>query len=252
MTPWAVAETIFDGPLLFAFGIALAAGVVSFFSPCVIPLVPGYLSYVTGLGVSEVDGGGRGRLLAGSTLFVLGFSAVFVSFGTLFGAIGFRLLAYEREVSLVMGSLIIVLGLAFMGAVPWLNREATLRRVPSVGVGAAPFLGALFAIGWTPCIGPALGAVLLLSSTPDGGGEWRGAILTVGYCIGLGVPFILAALGFGRFLRVSAWAARHRRTLMFIGGFMFIAVGVLLVSGWWAELMVWMRQQFINDFVPVI
>lgn len=252
MTPWSVADTMFDGPLLFAFAIALAAGVVSFFSPCVIPLVPGYLSYVTGLGVSEVEGGSRGRLLAGSTLFVFGFSAVFISLGTLFGAVGYRLFQYEREVSLVMGTLIIVLGLAFMGFIPWLDREATMRRVPNVGVGAAPFLGALFGIGWTPCIGPALGAVLLLSTTPDGGGEWRGAILTVGYCIGLGGPFILAALGFGRFLRVSAWAARHRRALMLIGGSMFVATGVLLVSGLWAELMVWMRQQFISDFVPVI
>lgn len=252
MIPWSVAETIFDGPLLFALALALAAGVVAFFSPCVIPLVPGYLSYVTGLGVSEVEGGGRGRLLAGSILFVLGFSAVFVSLGTLFGAIGYRLFAYEREVSIVMGTLIIVLGLAFMGVVPWLNREITLRRVPAVGVGAAPFLGALFAIGWTPCIGPALGAIIALSATPGSGGEWRGAILTIGFCLGMGVPFVLAALGFGRFLRVSAWAARHRRAFMIVGGSMFVAVGVLLVTGWWAELMIWMRNQFIDGFVPVI
>lgn len=250
MTSDGVLETILEGPMLVAIPIAVLAGLVSFFSPCVVPLIPGYLSYVTGLSVTELDGGRRGRMVLGASLFVLGFTAVFVSLGSVFGAFGFRLASYEREISIVMGAVIIVLGFAFMGMLPLMQRDFRIHKVPAVGLVAAPFLGALFAIGWTPCIGPALSGVLALATTP-GADASRGAGLAFFYCVGLGVPFIAAALAFGRFLRVSSWARRHQRAITIAGGVMLIVVGLLLVTGLWTSLIAELRG-VIDGFAPVI
>jgi cytochrome c-type biogenesis protein len=235
-------QTAYSGSLALAVPVALVAGLVSFFSPCVVPLLPGYLSYVTGLSGADLEGGGRrGRMLAGTTLFVLGFSFVFVSLGTLMGAVGTWLLVNQRTLSIVLGLLVIAMGLAFIGAVPLLQRDVRVHRIPDVGVAAAPLLGVLFGLGWTPCLGPTLTAVLALSLDEASAG--RGAALTLAYCLGLGIPFIVAALAFRRMLGATRWLRRHQQWVSRLGGAMLGAVGVLLVTGWWdllvGELRVW-------------
>lgn len=248
MTDWII-EAVTSGSLLVAAPVAVLAGLVSFFSPCVLPLLPGYLSYVTGLAANELETARRGRLLTGAVLFVLGFSAVFITAGTFFGAIGFRLIEYQREISIGMGIVVILLGLAFMGFVPLMQRDVRVHAVPAVGLAAAPFLGVLFGLGWTPCIGPTLGAVLTLSYSEASAG--RGAFLAFVYCLGLGIPFILAALGFGRFMRASAWMRSHQRAISVIGGVLLIVVGVMLVSGLWEDLIFGMRG-WVSGFDVVI
>lgn len=235
MTDW-FQSTVLDGSLLLAVPVAMLAGLVSFFSPCVLPLVPGYLSYVSGVGVQDLDRTGRPRVVLGSMLFVLGFSAVFVAGGALFGFVGLRLQGEQRTFSIVAGIVVIALGLAFAGLIPALQREWRVHAVPTVGLGVAPLLGALFGLGWVPCIGPTLAAVLALAGR-EATAE-RGAFLTAFYCLGLGVPFVLAALGFARFTRSTAWVRRHQQKLSITGGVLLIVVGVLLVTGWWDSLIV--------------
>ena len=254
MTPLALgdwfASTAYDGSLLLALPVALLAGLVSFFSPCVVPLLPGYLSYATGLSGADLESARRGRMVLGGTLFVLGFSFVFVSFGTLFGAVGDWLFAYQRPLSIGLGVLTIVLGLAFIGAVPWLQRDLRVHRVPAVGLAAAPLLGVLFGLGWTPCIGPTLAAVLGLASREASAG--RGALLTFVYCLGLGIPFIVAALAWRRMLGTVRWVRRHQRWVTATGGVMLVAVGLLLVTGWWDVLIGDLRAWFFPDFTAGI
>ncbi|MEH3033393.1 MAG: cytochrome c biogenesis protein CcdA [Aeromicrobium erythreum] len=217
--------------MLLAAPIAVAAGLLSFFSPCVLPLLPGYLSYVTGVGVQDLEAARRGRLVAGAALFVLGFTVVFVAGGSLFGALGAQLQDHRRAFSVVMGLVVIVLGLVFAGvAGPW-QREVKVHAVPAVGLGVAPLLGALFGLGWVPCVSPTLGAVLTLAGTEGTAG--RGALLSVFYSLGLGVPFLVAAVALARFAAPLAWVRRHQRAFMIGGGVLLVAVGVLLVTGWW-------------------
>jgi cytochrome c-type biogenesis protein len=245
-------HTVTSGPLLLALPVALAAGVVSFLSPCVVPLVPGYLSYVTGLSGADIDDpqrGHRGRVLAGSVLFVLGFSAVFVSSGALFGFAGTNLRAHTVVVDRVLGVVTIVLGLAFMGLVPGLQREARFHRLPATGLAGAPVLGFLFGVGWTPCIGPTLGAVQGLALS--GSSATQGALLTLAYCLGLGLPFVIVALAFRRALGVLSVVKRHYALVTRIGGAMLVVVGVLLVTGAWHTL-VGQLQTGINSFVPAV
>ncbi len=234
--------TVLGGALLLAIPIALLAGLVSFFSPCVLPLVPGYLSYVTGVTGADLEEARRGRMAGGASLFVLGFTAVFVSMGALFGGFGATLLEHREVISRVLGGLTIVLGLFFMGAVPFLTqREFRFHKKPSAGLLGAPMLGVLFGIGWTPCIGPTLSAVQTLALTEASAA--RGALLTVAYCLGLGVPFILAAIAFRRALGAFAWIKQHYVWVMRIGGAMLIGTGLLLVTGAWdrivQEMQVW-------------
>lgn len=235
-------ETAVSGALVLAIPIALVAGLVSFFSPCVVPLLPGYLSYMTGLSAADLESSKRGRMVLGALLFVVGFSVVFVSYGALFGNIGFRLEEHQRTVSIVVGVLVIILGIAFIGWIPLLQRDLRIHSVPAVGLAAAPVLGALFGIGWTPCLGPTLAAVLGLSMSEASAG--RGALLTLSYCLGLGVPFVLAAMGFRRFMGAIGWVRRHQRVISFIGGGLLILVGIALVTGWWDWLVVEMRSWF--------
>lgn len=247
-------DTVLSGSILLAAGVALVAGLVSFFSPCVVPLLPGYLSYVSGMSAAEVVGDDktlrqRGRLMTGAALFVAGFSVVFVSYGALFGGIGQELRPYEREISIVMGIVLILLGFAFMGFVPWMQRDVRIHAVPSVGLAVAPLLGVLFAIGWTPCIGPALGAVLTLAGSEGTAG--RGAFLTLVYCAGLGIPFLLAAGAFGWFMGATSWVRRHQRAISIVGGGMLVVVGVLLVSGLWAQIMIELTV-WVGGFRPVV
>jgi cytochrome c-type biogenesis protein len=237
-----VNETVLNGALLLAAPVALLGGLISFFSPCVLPLVPGYLSYVTGVSGTDLAEARRGRMAAGAALFVLGFTAVFVSGGALFGGFGSTLQVHQDVISRVLGGVTILLGLSFTGLVPGLmQREIRLHRRPAVGLLGAPLLGVLFGIGWTPCVGPTLAAVQVLAYSQASAA--RGAFLTVMYCLGLGVPFIVAAVAFRRTLGAFAFVKRHYAWVMRIGGGMLVAVGVLLVTGEWTrlvnELQVW-------------
>ncbi|HET6563525.1 MAG TPA: cytochrome c biogenesis protein CcdA [Marmoricola sp.] len=217
--------------MLLAVPVAAIAGLVSFFSPCVVPLLPGYVSYATGLSGADLETARRGRMLAGTFLFVLGFTTWFVVLGTATGALGELLWEYKRQISLVLGVVTILVGLAFMGLVPWLQRDVRVHRVPAVGLAAAPLLGLLFAIGWTPCLGPTIAAVQSLSLTE--GTAARGAVLSVAYSLGLGVPFIVLGLAYRRTLGAVRWVRRHQLWVTRVGGGMLVLVGILLVTGWW-------------------
>ncbi|GJF29821.1 cytochrome C biogenesis protein CcdA [Kitasatospora sp. NE20-6] len=244
-------ETVASGALLVALPIALAAGLVSFFSPCVLPLVPGYLSYVTGLSAADLAdarGARRGRMLLGSALFVLGFTAVFVSGGALFGEFGRTLADHRRTIDTVMGVVTIVMGLAFMGLLPGFTmREVRSHRRPAIGLVGAPLLGVVFGVGWTPCIGPTLSSILTLSIDQASAG--RGALLMAVYCLGLGVPFVLAALAFRRALGAFGWVKRHYQWVMRIGGGMLVVVGLLLVTGAWDAMV--NNLQYLTDDVTI-
>lgn len=248
------AETVLTGSLLLALPLAALAGLVSFASPCVLPLVPAYLSYVSGLPVAPVDQPGStlvrtrqtSRVLLGTLLFVAGFTAVFVSYGALFGGLGSLLVEHQQPVTRVLGALTIVVGLAFGGWLPGLDRDRRLmNRFPSVGLAAAPVLGVLFAIGWTPCIGPTLAAVQVLAF--DQGTAARGALLSVAYCVGLGVPFVLFALAYGRASGMSAWLRRHMHSIQTVGAAVLIALGLALLTGLWSEAMAGL-QGWVSGF----
>lgn len=228
-------ETVMHGALLVSLPIALLAGLVSFFSPCVLPLVPGYLSYVTGVAGTDLAEARRGRMVAGAALFVLGFSAVFVSSGALFGYFGRNLLDHQGMLTRVLGVLMILMGVFFMGLLPWFTmREFRFHKRPTGGLLGAPILGALFGIGWTPCMGPTLSAVNFLSFQESSAA--RGSLLMIVYCLGLGVPFVLTAVAFRKALGAFGWVKRHYVWVMRIGGTMMIVTGVLLLTGAWNGL----------------
>lgn len=226
-------EQVTSGTMLVAMPVAAAAGLVSFLSPCVVPLLPGYVSYATGLSGADLENAGRGRMLAGTSLFVLGFTAWFVVVGVTTGALGAWLWEYKREISVVLGALTVVVGLVFMG-LPWLQRDVRIHAMPAVGLGAAPLLGLLFAIGWTPCLGPTIIAVQSLAINE--GTVGRGVVLSVAYSIGLGLPFILLGLAYRRTLGAVRWVRRHQVWVTRVGGAMLVLVGLLLVTGWWDVL----------------
>jgi cytochrome c-type biogenesis protein len=232
------------GSMLVALPIAVLAGAISFFSPCVVPLLPGYLSYVTGLSAAELDTAKRGRMLAGTGLFVLGFSAVFILTGVLFGAVGNALIDHQTVITRVLGAGTVVLGLVFLGGFGFLQKDLRVHRVPAVGIAAAPLLGVLFGFGWTPCIGPTLGTVMGLATTE--GSTARGATLAFVFSLGLGLPFIIAALAFRKMLGAVAWVRKHQLLVIRIGGVLMIAVGLLLLTGVWdsmtADLRQWVAQ----------
>lgn len=261
----AFAGMVSDGSLLLAAGVAAVVGLISFASPCVLPLVPGYLAYVAGLTGAETSAaaptvssgeaasagaqggstitappGQRRRVVTGAVLFVLGFTAVFVSFGALFGGLGRLLLEWAPLLTRLMGVVTILMGLAFLGGLHWLQRERRITRRPPAGLLGAPVLGVVFGLGWTPCLGPTLSAVNTLAYAEASAG--RGAILGLAYCLGLGIPFVLVALGARRALMLSAWARRHAQTVMRIGGVLLILLGILLVTGGWDHIMMWLRS----------
>ena len=235
-------EQIFSGFLLTAFPFAFIAGLISFLSPCVLPLVPGYLSFAAGFSVS------RGKVLLGSFLFVLGFSAVFVSFGAIFGGLGNTLSANEEIISRILGLVTIFLGFIFYGRFPFSPTIRPKMRTTG-GLLGAPLLGVLFGIGWTPCIGPALAAVQTLAFQESS--AVRGAVLSFGYCLGLGLPFILSGLSIDKSAKLRSIIYRRGDIISKIGGIFLITLGLLQVLGLWGQLMNSMRS-LISDFIPVI
>jgi cytochrome c-type biogenesis protein len=274
-----------NGPLLLAVGASAIAGLVSFLSPCVLPLVPGYVSYVTGLAGADLDAalgtdphgnpvapprGGdvvpphdradppgttavltrtvpvartaarvRGRILAGSLLFIAGFTAVFTLTNVVAAGVGRTLLRHERAVEIGVGVAVIVLGLAYLGLIPGLQREVRIRRLPAAGLAGAPVLGAVFALSWVPCLGPTLVAVLGLSLT--GGQTGRAVVLAAAYCLGLGLPFLAFGLGFRRLLGVFAVIRRNSRWVTRVGGALLLVIGLALVTGGWTDFLDWLR-----------
>lgn len=269
-------QTVMSGSVLLAVLIAMLAGLVSFLSPCCLPLVPGYLSYVTGLSGAELaleqsplpgetspgSNGGvgsagtlltrprqRSRVLAGSVLFVAGFSAVFISYGVLFGGLGSLLLEHATWIQRVLGAIVILLGLTFAGFLPFAQRDLRIHRAPTLGLAGAPLLGVLFGLGWTPCIGPTLAAVQTLAFTEASAA--RGAILSAAYCVGLGVPFILIGVAFRRAAGAIAFFRRHTVAIMRIGGISMIVIGLLLLTGHWDDLTIQLRI-WSSNFTPSI
>jgi cytochrome c-type biogenesis protein len=245
------AETAVGGSMILALPVALLAGLVSFFSPCVVPLLPGYLSYATGLGAAEVVEGTprRGRMLAGASLFVLGFAVVFVITGVVAGSAGRLLAEYRSMITRVLGVMIIVLGLIFAGVLQIGQRDLRIHRIPTVGVAVAPLVGVVFALGWTPCLSPTLGVVVNLGFNE--GTALRGGLLGFVYALGLGIPFVIAGLAFTKMAGAIVFLRERQLLIMRIGGISMIIVGLLLVTGTWNTLTAILRQ-WASNFETVI
>ncbi|MCM6774890.1 cytochrome c biogenesis CcdA family protein [Nocardia sp. CDC159] len=255
-------ETAASGPLLLALGACVLAGLVSFASPCVVPLVPGYLSYLAGLvgaeappvTVAEAEGqrialaekAGRVRVAGAAGLFVAGFTVVFVLASvTVFGVI--QTLNLNRELLQRIGGVVtIVMGLAFLGLIPALQRDTRMHPRRLTGIVGAPLLGAVFALGWTPCLGPTLSGVMAVSAGTEGTTAARGVVLIIAYCLGLGLPFVILAFGSASALRGVSWLRRNSRTIQVIGGILLVAVGVALVTGMWDQFVGWVRNAFVS------
>ncbi len=243
-----IGEIVVGGNLALAIPLALLAGLVSFASPCVLPLVPGYLGYVGGF-AGDDDRPARLRLLLGVGLFILGFSVVFVATGVLFGTAGLLLRSWLDIITPIAGVLIIVMGLAFVGQLTFLQRTFKPEWKVATGLAGAPLLGIVFAVGWTPCLGPVLTAVF--SIVFDDGDPWRGGLLAAVYCIGLGLPFLLVAFGATWVTGSVDWLKRNIRTINLIGGGALILIGLLMVTGIWRDL-VSSFGAVINGFVPAL
>jgi cytochrome c-type biogenesis protein len=232
-------EAVTSGQLAVALPVALLAGVISFISPCVLPLVPGYLGYVGGLTGGSQDARGkrldRARVVLGVALFVLGFTVVFVALNTAAGVVGFWFLEWRTLITRLMGIVVIAMGLVFVGNFPFFQRTAKLRINPKTGLIGAPLLGLVFGLGWSPCLGPTLAAITSLSYSS--GSAWQGFLLGLFYCVGLGVPFLFVALGLGWMSRSIAFVKRHIRAVNLLGGSLLVLIGVLMVAGVWTDLM---------------
>ncbi len=255
-----IGRLVADGQLVVAVAIALAAGLVSFLSPCVLPLVPGYLAYVSGTSGSSPGSTAaadpkragrreRGRMLLGSLLFVLGFTLVFVLINVFAGSVGLWLWDWQEAITRAMGVVVILMGLVFMGAFSRMQRTTKLKLKPRVGLIGAPLLGIVFAVGWAPCMGPTLAVVLSLSS--QSGSIGRAAILAIFYCLGLGIPFVLAAFGFGWMTQTMSFFKRHIRVMNLIGGGLLILIGLLMVTGLWSRMM-FALQAVISSYAPIL
>jgi cytochrome c-type biogenesis protein len=235
-----LSDSVNNGPLIVAAAVALIVGVVGFLSPCVLPLVPGYLAYVAGLNGADGRPNPR-RAVGGALLFVLGFTVVFVAGGILFGSLGGYIQEYNLTLQRIFGAITIVMGLVFLGWIPFLQREARIHARPQAGLIGAPVLGVTFGLAWTPCLTPTLTAVYSLAQQQSTAG--RGAFLSFVYCLGLGVPFLLVALGIGWFTRGLGFLRTHARLVGQVGGVLLIVFGVLMVTGvwdlWMAQLRTW-------------
>ena len=250
------AEIAAAGPVLLALGISVLAGLVSFASPCVVPLVPGYLSYLAAVvGVEDsdaVDGAvatktARWRVAGAAALFVAGFTVVFLLGAVAVLGMTTTLIANQVLLQRIGGVVTIVMGLVFVGFVPALQRQARFAPRQWSTMAGAPLLGAVFALGWTPCLGPTLTGVIAVASATDGATVARGVVLVLAYCFGLGIPFVLLALGSARAVTSLAWLRKHTRTIQIFGGILLILVGTALVTGLWNEFVSWVRDAFVSD-----
>ena len=241
------AETAAAGPLLVALGLCVLAGLVSFASPCVVPLVPGYLSYLAAVVGADESASRRWRVAGSALLFVAGFTAVFV-LGTV-AVLGMTSTLITNQILLqrIGGAITIVMGLVFIGFFPALQRQARLTPRRWAGLAGAPLLGAVFALGWTPCLGPTLTGVIAVASATDGADVARGVTLVLAYCLGLGIPFILLALGSGWAVNGFGWLRRHTRGIQVFGGALLIAVGLALLTGLWNDFISFVRDAFVSD-----
>ncbi|WP_347351180.1 cytochrome c biogenesis CcdA family protein [Intrasporangium sp.] len=243
-----MAPDLLTGSVAIAVVVALAAGFVSFASPCVLPLVPGFLGYVTGLGDVSLERRARGRLVLGALLFVLGFSVVFLAMAFGFSVLGLALQAHRALLMRVGGVVVIVTALLLLG----LGRGYAVQLAwrPRAGLAGAPLLGAVFGIGWSPCLGPTLGAIYAMAAplSAQSASVGRGLLLAVAYCLGLGVPFLLMAAAWERAGRANAWLRRHQRAIQLTGGVLLLVVGVMLVTGLWETIMVWLQVHLIGTF----
>jgi cytochrome c-type biogenesis protein len=228
--------------LIAAVPVALLAGLVSFLSPCILPLIPGYLSFVGGFAAS------RSRVVFGTVLFVLGFGTVFVLLGVLAGALGFAVSSIPL-IQQILGVLIVVLGLVMVGQFSFLQQSTRIKVSPKLGIWSAPLLGIAFGLGWTPCIGPTLSAVLALSL--DQASVWKGAVLAVAFTIGIGLPFILMSFGFRWATNSMSFVKNHIRTFNLVGGGLMILLGLLMALGVWGSIVSWL-QEVTGNFVPSI
>ncbi|MGH3675381.1 MAG: cytochrome c biogenesis CcdA family protein [Mycobacterium sp.] len=241
------------GPVLVAVGISVLAGLVSFASPCVVPLVPGYVSYLAAVvGVEEEPGQlavrtARLRIAGAAALFVAGFTAVFL-LGTV-AVLGMTstLITNQLLLQRIGGVITIVMGLVFVGFIPVLQRDTRFVPRQLSTIGGAPLLGAVFALGWTPCLGPTLTGVIAVASATDGANVARGVVLVIAYCLGLGIPFVLLAFGSARAVQGLGWLRRHTRGIQIFGGVLLILVGAALVTGVWNEFVSWVRDAFVSD-----
>ncbi|MDV3220767.1 cytochrome c biogenesis CcdA family protein [Intrasporangium sp.] len=240
------------GSIIVASVVALVAGLVSFASPCVLPLVPGFLGYVTGLSDESLERRSRGRLVVGALLFVLGFTVVFLVAAAALSAIGVAFREHQSILLRVGGAIVVVMGVLFLGLGK--SYAAQLGWKPRAGLLGAPLLGAAFAVGWSPCWGPTLGAIQAMAApiSAEAGSIGRGLLLAAIYSIGLGMPFVLMAALWERAGRASAWLRRHRRPIQVFGGLMLIAVGLLMLTGLWESVIVWLQTNLIATFQVAI
>jgi cytochrome c-type biogenesis protein len=237
-----VVEQLFSGTLIVAIPVALIVGLLSFLSPCVLPLVPGYIAYATGFSAS------KGRVLLGSTLFVLGFTFIFTSFGLAFGGLGSQILGKEEILTKILGLFTILMGALFLGLFPF--APTVMPKLSTTGgIAGAPLLGFLFGLSWTPCIGPGLATVQTLAFTESS--ATRGALLSVAYSLGLGIPFILSGLYLDKSKRLRSYLVRRGSVISKVGGVLLIIIGIMQLTGVWGDLMISLRS-LISDFVPVI
>lgn len=242
------AETIAQGSLPLAMGLAIVAGVVSFASPCVLPLVPGFLGYVTGL----TDERRRSRLVTGALLFVVGFSVVFVSIALAASAAAQFLRGNQTLLMRIGGAVVLVFGLVYLGVIGQRGRQVRWR--PAAGLLGAPFLGAAFGLGMSPCASPVLAAIVSLSASlsDDSTAMQRGVLLAALYSLGMGLPFLAIAAGWARVERASKWLRDRHRPIQLVGGSLMVVLGLLMLSGVWEQVMSWLQLQVVNTFEPVI
>jgi len=246
------AEIVLDGSLLAALPVALLAGLVSFASPCVLPLVPGYLGYVTGLTGADLQEQRRGRVVGGILLFVLGFSAVFLLMSVLLAQLGaYAWFLGQGWITVALGGLVVLMGIVFLGGFSFFQRDRKIERRPPPGLWGAPLLGVTFGLGWAPCIGPTFAAVQALVYV-DGASTGKAAVLTVAYCLGLGVPFLLLALALRRGMGSLGFFRRHRLAIQRAGGALLVLVGLLMMTGAWTAFVSWVQAELVTDWVMPI
>lgn len=240
------AEIALDGSMWLAMPVAALAGLVSFLSPCVLPLAPGYLGYVSGLSGASVEDTKRGRMLTGTSLFVLGFTIVFVTAGLLLNRVFIWLKGDGLWLTQVLGLVVIIMGIVFMGGMSFFQRDRKIQYQPAAGLWGAPVLGMIFGLGWAPCIGPTMAAVIAMS-TAGTDNMWRGGILAVVYSLGLGLPFILLAIGFSRGMKRLAFFRKHRLFIMRAGGVLLILLGLAMATGLWTDWVNQLQGWFANE-----